>query len=93
LLDLFYRACRCCWFDQLPSNLWLIDHLTTRHTPHHGTKEVVFVAASLTTRDPGDIRVSVQNAVTQGLQCHVISLASDVYLYRNLAKLTGGMSG
>ena len=45
---------------------------------------------SLTTRDPGDVREAVQAAVNQHIQCHVISLTSDVSLYRNLAKQTDG---
>ena len=63
---------------------------TLRHMPPHATREVLVVIGSLTTCDPGDITVTIDNCKKANVRCSVISLAAEVRIYKELAKQTDG---
>ncbi len=64
-----------------------------RHMPAHASRELLFVAGSLTTCDPGDIEATVQECKKANVRCSVVSLAAEVRIYHHLAKETGGDFG
>ncbi len=63
---------------------------TLRHMPPHATREILVVMGSLTTCDPGDIQETLEAAKKSNVRCSVISLAAEVRIYKELAKMTGG---
>ncbi|GLH05956.1 General transcription factor IIH subunit, partial [Gryllus bimaculatus] len=64
-----------------------------RLLPAHASREVLVLMASLTTCDPGDILVTIQELKTLGVRCSVLSLAAEVHVCRLLARETGGQFG
>ena len=57
--------------------------------PAHSSREVVVIMGSLTTCDPTDISVTIEEAKKLGLRCSVIGLAAEVYVCRQLTEITG----
>jgi len=64
-----------------------------RMLPSHASREILILMGSLTTCDPGDISVTVQNLKIQGVRCSVIALAAEVHVCRKLCRETGGLFG
>ncbi|XP_017781948.1 PREDICTED: general transcription factor IIH subunit 2 [Nicrophorus vespilloides] len=58
--------------------------------PSHASREILVVMGSLTTCDPTDINVTIENLKTEGVRCCVIGLAAEVHVCRHLANETGG---
>ncbi|XP_047503667.1 general transcription factor IIH subunit 2 [Pieris napi] len=61
--------------------------------PAHASRELLVLFASLTTCDPGDISVTVQNLKNEGIRCSVIGLAAEVRICKKLCQDTGGEYG
>ncbi|KAJ9588237.1 hypothetical protein L9F63_018401, partial [Diploptera punctata] len=61
--------------------------------PSHASREILILMGSLTTCDPGDISVTIQNLKSQGVRCSVIALAAEVHVCRRLCRETGGLFG
>lgn len=66
---------------------------TLSHLPHHGSREILLINASLTTCDPDDIFTTVQQIQDDSIRVSVISLSAEMQLLKNLAKVTGGSFG
>ncbi|KAJ8917753.1 hypothetical protein NQ315_005204 [Exocentrus adspersus] len=58
--------------------------------PSHASREILVIMGSLTTCDPGDINVTIENLKQEGIRCSIIGLAAEVHVCRYLAKETGG---
>nr|CAI5840279.1 unnamed protein product [Callosobruchus analis] len=59
--------------------------------PSHASREILVIMGSLTTCDPGDIHVTIENLKSEGVRCSVIGLAAEVHICRQLANQTGGI--
>ncbi|CAL8073040.1 unnamed protein product [Calicophoron daubneyi] len=79
---------RACSGEPSLQNALLLAESHLKYTPHHN--EIIVLMASLTTCDPGDIHQTIQSLATNRIQCSVISLAVEVFVYRALAQLTQG---
>ena len=79
----------CSGEPSLQNSLDLALH-SLKHMPAHATREVVVIMSSLTTCDPGDISATIQNCKSANMRCSVISLAAEVWVYRELSKVTDG---
>jgi transcription initiation factor TFIIH subunit 2 len=66
---------------------------TLSHLPHHGSREILVINASLTTVDPDDIFTTMQQIQNDSIRVSVISLSAEMQLLKNLAKSTGGSFG
>lgn len=60
--------------------------------PAHSSREIVILMGSLTTCDPTDINETIEEAKKLGLRCSVIGLAAEVYVCRQLTKITGTLT-
>lgn len=63
------------------------------HLPSSNTREVLFISASLTSVDPGNIHNTIDQLVADGVQVSVISLAAEMHILRELCERTGGEFG
>jgi transcription initiation factor TFIIH subunit 2 len=61
--------------------------------PAYGTKEVVMIHGSLSTRDAGDIFKTTQALVKEKVRVSFISLPGEVYIASRISKDTGGTYG
>merc|ERR1719223_26366 len=61
-----------------------------KHIPDYGHKEVLVVYSSLSSTDPGDIFVTIEEAVCSRVRVSVICLCAEVYICKQLAARTGG---
>lgn len=61
-----------------------------KHMPSHSSREMLIIFGSLTSCDPTDINATIENAMSLGIRCSVIGLAAEVYICRQLTKVTGG---
>lgn len=61
--------------------------------PSHASREVVVIMGSLTSCDPGDINVTIDNLKSEGVRCSVIGLAAEVHVCRVLCRETSGIYG
>ncbi|XP_067005876.1 general transcription factor IIH subunit 2 isoform X1 [Anabrus simplex] len=61
-----------------------------RLLPSHASREILVILGSLTTCDPGDILVTIQNLKDKGVVCSVVALAAEVHVCRLLSRETGG---
>lgn len=60
------------------------------HLPNSNTREILFISASLTSVDPGNIYHTIQNLVDDHIQVSVISLAAEMHVLCDLCRRTGG---
>ena len=67
-----------------------LPHLLCRHVPSHASKELVLILASLTSRDPGDVRKTIETLQRDKIRCSVIGLCAEVRLCKILCKETNG---
>lgn len=63
---------------------------TLKHMPSHTSKEVLFIAGSLTTCDPGDIHATIQSLASYNIRCSVIGLSAEVKVFKTLVTETKG---
>lgn len=61
-----------------------------RHLPTSNTREILFISASLTSVDPGNIYHTIQSLVDDRIQVSVISLAAEMHVLCDLCQRTGG---
>ncbi|KAJ8943487.1 hypothetical protein NQ318_006340 [Aromia moschata] len=59
--------------------------------PSHASREILVIMGSLTTCDPSDINVTIDNLKQEGVRCSVIGLAAEVHVCRKIANQTGGV--
>ncbi|KAJ1653904.1 hypothetical protein IWQ61_006072, partial [Dispira simplex] len=64
-----------------------------QHAPAHGTREILFIFGSLTTCDPGNIRLTLEAAKAKHVQCSMVHLGAEVKLFRDLCDQTKGTFG
>eukprot|EP00753_Platysulcus_tardus_P017843 PLAT6580.1.p1 GENE.PLAT6580.1~~PLAT6580.1.p1 ORF type:complete len:425 (-),score=112.10 PLAT6580.1:164-1342(-) len=64
------------------------DSLAT--VPNYGSREVVCIISSLTTRDPGDLFVTLAKLVKLKVRVSFVSLAAEVFFCRKLATESSG---
>ncbi|KAL4402186.1 transcription factor TFIIH holo complex protein [Malassezia pachydermatis] len=60
------------------------------HLPNSNTREILFLSASLTSVDPGNIYQTVDKLVQDRIQVSVISLAAEIHVLKDLCARTGG---
>lgn len=58
--------------------------------PTHASREILVIMGSLTSCDPRDIFVTIEQLKSEGVRCSVIGLAAEVHVCRELASKTGG---
>ncbi|XP_060528056.1 general transcription factor IIH subunit 2 [Cylas formicarius] len=58
--------------------------------PSHASREILVILGSLTTCDPGDIRVTIESLKQEGIRCSIIGLAAEVHICQLLASQTKG---
>lgn len=63
---------------------------TLRHMPSHTSKEILFLAGSLTTCDPGDIHATIQSLSSFNIRCSVVGLSAEVKVLKTLTVATKG---
>lgn len=64
-----------------------------RAVPPHGSREVLLLAATLSTCDPGDLQLAVREARDAKVRVSVVGLAAEVYACAEMARATGGTHG
>ncbi|KAI3327655.1 TFIIH basal transcription factor complex, subunit SSL1 [Xylariaceae sp. AK1471] len=60
------------------------------HTPTHGTREVLIIYGALMTRDPGDIRDTLQSLIIDRIRVSIVGLAAQVAICEQLCSKTNG---
>lgn len=58
--------------------------------PSHASREIVVIMSSLTTCDPTDILVTIDNLKKDGIRCSVVSLSAEIHVCRYLTEQTNG---
>lgn len=58
--------------------------------PSHASREIVVLMSSLTTCDPTDILVTIENLKKDGIRCSVVSLSAEIHVCRYLTEQTNG---
>lgn len=58
--------------------------------PSHASREVVVIMSSLSTCDPTDILVTIDNLKKDGIRCSVVSLSAEIHVCRYLTEQTNG---
>lgn len=59
--------------------------------PAHTSKEVLFIAGSLTSCDPSDIHKTIDLLSKNHIRCSIIGLSAEVYICKELASKTNGV--
>ncbi|XP_046390789.1 general transcription factor IIH subunit 2 isoform X2 [Ischnura elegans] len=70
-----------------------LAHSSLKLLPSHASREILILLGSLTTCDPGDINVTIEQLRKVGIRCSVIGLAAEVHICKLLARVTGGDFG
>ncbi|KAJ1919176.1 hypothetical protein H4219_002123 [Mycoemilia scoparia] len=65
-----------------------IDSL--KHTPTHGSREVIAIFGSLTTCDPGDISKTTEQLKKNKIRVSMVHLAAEVFIFKQLCMQTKG---
>ena len=60
------------------------------HLPSSNTREILFISASLTSVDPGNIYHTIDKLVDEHIQLSVISLAAEMHVLKDACARTGG---
>lgn len=58
--------------------------------PPYAKREAVLLLAAITSCDPGDIKSTIGDTKKERIACSVVGAAAEVYLFKMLAKDTGG---
>lgn len=58
--------------------------------PSHASREIVVIMSSLTTCDPTDILVTIENLKKDGVRCSVVSLSAEIRVCHYLTEQTNG---
>lgn len=58
--------------------------------PSHASREIVVIMSSLTTCDPTDIFVTIENLKKDGIRCSMVSLSAEIHVCRYLTEQTSG---
>lgn len=58
--------------------------------PSHASREIIVIMSSLTTCDPTDILVTIDNLKKDGIRCSVVSLSAEIRVCRHLTEQTNG---
>ncbi|XP_022229700.1 general transcription factor IIH subunit 2 [Drosophila obscura] len=66
---------------------------TLKVVPSHASREIVIVMGSLTTCDPVDINLTIDELKKEGIRCSVISLSAEIHIARYLTQQTRGTFG
>lgn len=66
---------------------------TLKMVPTHASREVLLIMGSLTTCDPSDIGVTIESLKQECIRCSVISLSTEIRLFKFLTHETGGVFG
>lgn len=64
-----------------------------KHIPPYGHREVLFIVASLSTCDPGDVFRQIEEAARNRLRVSAVGLAAEVHVFRSMCEKTGGTYG
>lgn len=59
-------------------------------TPPYAKREVVMLLSAITSCDPGDIKDTIAEMKKEMITCSVVGISAEVYLFKHLAKDTGG---
>lgn len=68
-----------------------VAYSTLKMIPAHASREVLMILGSLTTCDPSDITVTIQNLKQENIRCSVISLSAETRIMRYLTTQTQGI--
>lgn len=60
------------------------------HLPSSNTREILYISASLTSVDPGNIYQTIDKVVEEHIQVSVISLAAELRVLKDVCARTGG---
>ncbi|XP_032310013.1 general transcription factor IIH subunit 2 isoform X2 [Drosophila ananassae] len=66
---------------------------TLKVVPSHASREIVVIMGSLTTCDPVDINLTIDELKKEGIRCSVISLSAEIHVARYLTQQTLGTFG
>ncbi|XP_017014360.2 general transcription factor IIH subunit 2 [Drosophila takahashii] len=66
---------------------------TLKVVPSHASREIVIIMGSLTTCDPVDINLTIDELKKEGIRCSVISLSAEIHVARYLTQQTMGTFG
>ncbi|KAH8236135.1 hypothetical protein KR032_008789 [Drosophila birchii] len=66
---------------------------TLKVVPPHASREIVVIIGSLTTCDPVDINLTIDELKKEGIRCSVISLSAEIRVARYLTQQTMGTFG
>eukprot|EP00501_MAST-03F_sp_TOSAG23-6_P000522 GSMAST32.ASY1.ANO1.536.1 assembled CDS len=64
-----------------------------RPLPSYGSKEIIVVHGALATTDPSDIFSTIKSLKKHRVRCSIVSLASEVYAFKQCALITNGLYG
>lgn len=70
-----------------------LAHNKLKIVPAHASREILIVMGSLTTCDPSDINVTIEQLKVDGIRCSMIHLCAEIGICRQLAIHTGGTYG
>lgn len=71
-------------------NALLVAQRALAGAPPYAKREAVLLLAAITSSDPGDIKATVEQVKRERIACSVVGAAAEVYLFKTLAKDTGG---
>nr|CAG8482270.1 8831_t:CDS:2 [Entrophospora candida] len=63
------------------------------HVPSHGSREILIIMGSLTTCDPGDINITIENLIKENIHVSIVGLAAEVQICKLMCKKTKGTYG
>uniref|UniRef100_A0A182MI03 C2H2-type domain-containing protein n=1 Tax=Anopheles culicifacies TaxID=139723 RepID=A0A182MI03_9DIPT len=66
---------------------------TLRLIPQHASREILVIMGSLTSCDPNDVHLTIENLKTEGVRCSVLSLSAEIRICKFLCTETGGLFG
>lgn len=70
-----------------------LAHSKLKIVPGHASREILIIMGSLTTCDPSDIKLTIEQLKADGIRCSIISLSAEIGICRQLATNTGGTYG
>jgi transcription initiation factor TFIIH subunit 2 len=61
-----------------------------KQSPEQGSREILLLMASMTSRDPDDIQSTVQRLLADRIRCSIVSLSAEVNVCKQICRQTGG---
>jgi transcription initiation factor TFIIH subunit 2 len=60
------------------------------YAPKYGSREILIIFGSLSTCDPGDIFVTIDQLTKENIQCSIIGFGAEVNICKTITEKTGG---